>query len=391
MRAARRGALARRRAHALRAALQQRVARGSRAARSRTRGHILRCRSIHADWFEGDPEAGAAHALSALACFSAANDAFGACLQYWTAGSMHMHMGRFEQALALLAEGLRIAESDARYTYAAAGIRQNLGYLLVLTGDLDAAERCLTLALEPFARANDRRMLSIGMVCLAKLELARGKPERAFEHVERALREVDPSGGPRVTTLAVFAEVALALGRTEDALRAADEAVRLLAILGVVELGQELLACVHAEALFAAGEYARARQELEIALRRLRRREPDEDPALSPRLPRARPRERADAQARSRVEDPAAPRHVSPRPRPRRAPTASPNATNPVSPIHDEVLSSPAPTRHEQPSSPPSSVAPAPPRRCHPLRRRTHRPRLTPWCSTTTPSRSSSS
>ena len=96
----------------------------------------------------------------------------------FTAGSLEMALGRYDDALRHLREARDLAEVCGGDWFAA-GSRVQLGILAVLRGRLDEARALIDEALELSLAARSTRFVTLCLAGYARLALAEGDPERA--------------------------------------------------------------------------------------------------------------------------------------------------------------------------------------------------------------------
>ena len=96
----------------------------------------------------------------------------------FTAGSLEMALGRYDDALCYLREARELAEVCGGDWFAA-GSRVQLGILAALRGRLDEARALLDEALDLSLAARSTRFVTLCLAGYARLALAEGDPERA--------------------------------------------------------------------------------------------------------------------------------------------------------------------------------------------------------------------
>jgi eukaryotic-like serine/threonine-protein kinase len=124
-------------------------------------------------------------------------------------------------------------------------------------------------ALEAFRTKGDRRMEGRSRIFLAEIFLLAGDLEAANREAHSAVKALSVAPPARAHALAVAAQVELARGDTDAALRDATEADKLLQQVGVLDEGEAVVRLVHAEALHASGRAAEARAAITAARDRL--------------------------------------------------------------------------------------------------------------------------
>jgi hypothetical protein len=96
----------------------------------------------------------------------------------FTAGSVEMALGRYDDALRHLREARDLAERVGG-DWVAAGSRVQLGILAVLRGRLDEARPLLEEALDPSLAARSTPFVTLCLAGYAQLAFAEGDPDRA--------------------------------------------------------------------------------------------------------------------------------------------------------------------------------------------------------------------
>ena len=108
----------------------------------------------------------------------------------FTAGSLEMALGRYDDALRHLREARDLAERSGG-DWLAAGSRVQLGILAVLRGRLDEARALLDEALDLSLAARSTPFVTLCLAAYARLAFAEGDPERAalLEGAAEGLRQ----------------------------------------------------------------------------------------------------------------------------------------------------------------------------------------------------------
>jgi eukaryotic-like serine/threonine-protein kinase len=241
--------------------------------------HVADAFAVHA-LFVGDLGAYLRGKEAVVATFAAAGQSRMACIQRCRLGFACLEIGDYPRAV----RELRAAETEALrldLPQPLALARHNLGLALARTGHLDEAMAAELDAVRAYAAQGDRRLEGASRLYCGLIAEAAGDLDGA----EQAMREglaVVPEGTP-IWGLghAMLAEVHLALGRPDDALREATRAIELLEAQGGSDEGESLVRLVWAEALAAAGEDDRATAARAAAKTRLlQRADKISDPAL---------------------------------------------------------------------------------------------------------------
>ena len=213
----------------------------------------------------GEVEVAAEEAEAARERFASLGDAWGQSLALVAAGSAARGAGRAEEAVVLLDDAVRLAGCGP-YPVVSSLALVVRGYASLEADDLDGAERCATAAADVLAGLDLEPHAFLGaQVLRAQVLRRRGDLEAALVQVERALEGAPTSAllFPRRQALAHRAGILLQLGRVQEAVTAAREAVDTPAedirarVLALRALGS---------ALRAAGQEQEARRCLEDAL-----------------------------------------------------------------------------------------------------------------------------
>jgi tetratricopeptide (TPR) repeat protein len=209
-----------------------------------------------------------AQAERARRSFTAIGDVWGQSLALFATGIALRGSGEPDRAVELLAEAVALSDTGGHPMTGSLALIA-MGYAHLDRGDLDGAEAAVWRAsalvagldLEPHALLGAR-------VLLAQVLRARGQLEEALRELDGALATADTPAllFPRRQALAHRAGTLLQLGRHDEALAAARQAVEMptedvrARVLALRALGSALRACGEAE----AGRRA-LREALEVA------------------------------------------------------------------------------------------------------------------------------
>jgi tetratricopeptide (TPR) repeat protein len=204
---------------------------------------------------------------SAAALFEEGGEARMACNARVGVGYAYLEIGAYGESERCLREARAGAELLGLPQIAAVATH-NLGLVLARTGALAEARSVEEEVAEAFRRQGDLRLEAATRSYLSQILVLSGDLEAA-EREARAALALLVLPPVRVQTLATLGYALLAAGRANDALAATREATALLAMLGSVDSGESLLRLVHAEALRAIGEEAAARTAILVARGRI--------------------------------------------------------------------------------------------------------------------------
>jgi tetratricopeptide (TPR) repeat protein len=172
-------------------------------------------------------------------------------------------LGAYDEEQEHLAALLRSSETAPTVLV---GARTYAAQVKAARGPLDEALRDAT-ALLAFSSSTPRdgggEVIPLGL--LAKIQLRRGDLEAAEQHALDAIKTCSSCPRVRALALATLAEIRLAARRGADALTLSEQA--LAALQSIPEAYREgaYQPLIHAEALYATGDHARAREVIERA------------------------------------------------------------------------------------------------------------------------------
>jgi predicted ATPase len=126
----------------------------------------------------GDLDGALREAAASLEEFRSQDEPVFTATTVFTAGSLEMALGRYDDALRHLREARDLAEVCGGDWFAA-GSRVQLGILAVLRGRLDEARTLIDEALDLSLAARSTRFVTLCLAGYARLALAEGDPERA--------------------------------------------------------------------------------------------------------------------------------------------------------------------------------------------------------------------
>jgi len=189
---------------------------------------------------------------SARAAMERAGDLRAACVQAGNVGDAYAGLGMFAEAERVLRE-TRDAADRMGLRSIATSARTNLARAVAQQGRSEEARALATEAVEVIRAQGNRRMEGFARVYLAATLLA-ADPTAAEIEARAALEAFAASPAARPLAQATLAEVLLARGEDEEAVRLAREAMAALVTLGEIEEGEGIVRLVYARALAAISD-----------------------------------------------------------------------------------------------------------------------------------------
>ncbi|WP_437274861.1 protein kinase [Sorangium sp. So ce375] len=219
-----------------------------------TRLHLAR--SYHAIC-TGDLGAGADRMKAAILAFEMAGDRRNACGERGNLGFVYAELGDFETAESTLREASE--ESDRLHLQdVKLSAESNLARVVACRGRPAEGRALAEAAVTSSQGAGMVRTELFARCYLAKIALALGDLEAAEREARSAIALLESAPTLGVQAFSILARTLLALGRTDEAMRAAAEASARLAEFGTLEDGESLVRLTYAEALAASGKRAEA-------------------------------------------------------------------------------------------------------------------------------------
>jgi serine/threonine protein kinase/tetratricopeptide (TPR) repeat protein len=205
---------------------------------------------------------------AAIAHFAEAGDAGEACNCRGYLAFAQMLLGRYEAAVCELRQVLAAAERMG-LRYLAVNARHNLGLALARAGALDEAVAMETEAVSVYSAMGDVRLTVWSRTYLAGILVEAGDLPAAEREATAAVEALATLPNLLPFPLAMRANVRLRRGDVPGALPDAELAHTKLRELGAIEEGEALLRLTYAEALEAAGRHEEAVTVIDEARRRL--------------------------------------------------------------------------------------------------------------------------
>jgi tetratricopeptide (TPR) repeat protein len=171
-----------------------------------------------------------------------------------------MRLGLYESAESALREAIHLG-GELRLSRAVAAARHNLGMALACRGELEAAVREETAAVEAFETMNDDRLRAVSRVYLAMILAMANDLERAEAVAMLALEEAAPLPPAMPRALAVLAQILLRRGNAAEAERLSARAIAALRETRV-EAGDVHIRLVRVEVALATGRVEEALSDL---------------------------------------------------------------------------------------------------------------------------------
>ncbi|WP_437283664.1 AAA family ATPase [Sorangium sp. So ce375] len=222
--------------------------------------HLHEARSMHGVC-TGDLGAGATSLEAALLAFEQAGDHRNASSVRGGLGSVYIELGDFETAESMLWTAVKAADrmrlDDMKFAAQA-----NLAHALGCRGRLAEGRALAEEAVTSSQGAGRVRTELFARCYLAKIAFAMDDHEAAEREARAAIALFEHAPTLGVQAFSILARVLLALGRTDEAVRAAAEASARLSEFGTLEEGEALVRLTYAEALAASGR----RAEAEVAI-----------------------------------------------------------------------------------------------------------------------------
>jgi tetratricopeptide (TPR) repeat protein len=217
---------------------------------------------------EGDPAGSLVSFTAAAQAFEQVGDLLNACVQQVNVGGVNIELGSYADAERALRAALTRTDRLGLMSLAAFA-RHNLGLALARLGYLPEAHLVETQAIEAYTKQGDRRLEGGSKIYLAMILALQGELAEAAQQAEEAVEVVATHPSVRAFALAALGQIWMQQGRAVDAMRAGEEAMRLLEDLGGIDEGEALVRLVHAEALGQAGFAQIARVAIVAARDRL--------------------------------------------------------------------------------------------------------------------------
>ena len=217
---------------------------------------------------EGDLGAYLARSEAAVGHFEAAGDQRNACRARVTLAFAETMVGRYAAAAGELRAALVVAERLALPSVSAYA-RHTLAHAVARLGAVDEALAIEAEAVEAFTVIGDRGLAGAARSHLAGILAQAGDLEAAEREATAALDGLEGLRPVRAHALAIRAGVRLQRGDAGGALGDAGAAFAVLGELGGLEEGEALVRLTFAEALEASGRREEARAVLAEAKRRL--------------------------------------------------------------------------------------------------------------------------
>ena len=189
-----------------------------------------------------------------------------ACLQRSHVGYGYLRLGLYAMAEQTLRKVVLVGE-PMRLNFIAPA-RANLALALARIGDLDQAFEVVSAALDQCTRQGNRRFEAIALIYRVEIFELRGDDAAAYASARRAVAAA-ATPAIRAYALGALAGALLRRGDVAEAEKTAAEAMDVVVENQGVEAGEALIRLVHALAIEAGGDAARAAVHAREAKRRL--------------------------------------------------------------------------------------------------------------------------
>jgi len=176
-------------------------------------------------------------------------------------------LGEYAEAKQAL-ESARQAAERMNLEHVVAWADNNLGNVLALS-DPEAAKRVEQRAIDAGVEQKDPRLEGTSRIYMSGILHRLSDHQGAMREAEKAVELLENVASLKTVALAAEARAFLALGRKEEALEAAEEAMQHLRTLGGLEEGEGLVRLVYAEALDAVDREEDAKTAILTARSRL--------------------------------------------------------------------------------------------------------------------------
>lgn len=217
--------------------------------------------SAHAAWAiaNGDVNAALEQRAEAARSFRRSGNLRRACMAMAEAAQVRIRIGDLVGAKSTLDEAMELTR-QVGLPHAEASVAALLGAVLARQRHFEEAKEALRRSIRCFAALRDARGEAIARSYLASTLRIAGDAEEAARQVKEALRLGREFPPLRAGALAIEARIELELGRIEDALARAEEAMRILRRLSHMEEGETTVRLTYARCLYSAGRREDARR-----------------------------------------------------------------------------------------------------------------------------------
>ena len=181
-----------------------------------------------------------------------------------------LQLGAYGRAVEVMQSVLPVAEGMALERETSLG-NLNLGLALAEVGRVDEALARIDEGVRLYEARGNRRYVACGLTYRAFMLANEGRLTLAEESAREAVASSAEFPSTQPHALGVLADIELRLGQGEEALRNASDALARLESLGAILEGAELIRLTHARALHAQGRVADAHAAIADARTRLLR------------------------------------------------------------------------------------------------------------------------
>jgi tetratricopeptide (TPR) repeat protein len=201
----------------------------------------------------------------ARALFDAAGDRRNACVQSMNMGYVAIALGALDEAEQELVPVVRTAEMLGILRIRAI-FQQNIGFLRLAQGRYDEAIAFEEQSAPVFEQQGDPRLATFSYVYMAMAYAKKGDLARAHEIALHAVKLSEPQLPAHSSALAHLAEIELARGEIDAAVKHASAAYAILEKLGGLEDTESSVRIIYCEALVAAGREDDAKPAIRAAV-----------------------------------------------------------------------------------------------------------------------------
>lgn len=220
----------------------------------------------------GDLGAAVSHCEKALQAFNTVQDRPNTAVLQNNQGCGLLEMGAYEEAAQAFSAALSVSET-LNLSQIICATRQNLGYTLAHLGRYDEAYALIAKSIREAVFQQNHRLEGGARIYMATVSVMSGKLHHAEADARAAVAALNSHPPLKAYALAVLSAIELAKGDAQNALSLAKDALDILhGMGGAIEEGEAKVRLSFIEALIAAGDLDSAKHALIEAVQRLRAR-----------------------------------------------------------------------------------------------------------------------